>query len=80
MMLILLSASCTTTRKTEIYVPDLDFPHFPGLEGARAVTSTETAVPNAWLFALAEYKIKIMETQYFYEKVKERAENDTESD
>ena len=67
--LILLSASCTTTQKNEIYVPDIIFPEFPSLDGAYSIGATETVVPNAWLFKMAEYKILIDETQKNYEFV-----------
>ena len=65
--LIPLCLSCTTTQKTiETVVPDIAFPAFPSLDGAHAVSATETAVPNDWLFKLAEYKIRIEETEKNY--------------
>ena len=49
-------------------IPPLSFPEFPVLTDAvRDEESGRVSVPDGFLVALAEYKIKIAETQKNYE-------------
>ena len=73
--LTLLCLSCMTTQATTEYVvPEIDFPTFPILTGAYGINEVETVVPNSWLFKLAEYKIRIDETEKNYKTVKQICE------
>lgn len=60
----------TTQTEIKTVVPVVAFPAFPLLDGAYAISDTETAVPNSWIFKLAEYRILIEETQENYEKLR----------
>ena len=69
-MSALLLTCCATAKAAKTVVPDIVFPRFPSLDGAHPINATETAVPNSWLFKLAEYKILIEETEKNYSELK----------
>ena len=53
--------SCKTPRASGI--PRISFPAFPELSGAVSNRDGTVSVPEAWIMELAEYKIRIGETE-----------------
>lgn len=69
-LLVMLLMSCVSTRTEYIerlYVPSINFPIFPELElDEKGITVSED-----WILRLAEYKIRIEETEKNYNEMKE---------
>lgn len=71
MLLTTLLNSCATNSvKEKVLVPDLVFPVFPSLDGGKKNPDGTVSVPNEWLVRLAEYRIRIEETEKNYGDIK----------
>ena len=69
--LTMLLMSCESTKvEKECVVPELTFPVFPALSGEKKNGGGMTAVPDEWLIHLAEYRIRIEETEKTYNDIK----------
>lgn len=53
------------------YVPEITFPVFPTLDGGNENEDGSITVPAEWVLQLAEYKIRIEETEKNYNEIKE---------
>ena len=68
---LMLLVSCPSTKVIEkTVVPYVEFPEFPLAE---EMTQTEEGVlvPNQWIVDLAEYQIRIEETEKVYKRLYE---------
>ena len=66
----MLLMSCVSPEYIEKpFVPDLYFPDFPALEDYKRNGESVT-VTNEWIKKLAEYKIRIEETEKTYNDIK----------
>lgn len=74
MPLIMLLTSCVST-KIKYVVPDIDFPTFPLVENISNNGDGTVTVDSDWIVRLAEYSIKIKETEDNYMGIKELYEN-----
>ena len=76
--LFVLMTSCQSVRTEKIYiVPDVDFPAFPALE--REIQKDGSwIIPKESIDQLAEYYIKIQETEANYKELKELYEKEKE--
>ena len=66
MLLTMLLTSCVSNEVVYVdkpYIPDLDFPTFPVLEGGEDNGNSTVTVSSDWILRLAEYKIRIEETE-----------------
>lgn len=61
--------TCCQSAAKKIYVPELTFPPFPVLEGYER-TDGKVIVPEEWITSLAEYRIRIEETERNYREIK----------
>jgi len=77
-LLITLLTSCTTSTEyvSKPVVPGITFPIFPALENETINTDGSVTVPAEWIVRLAEYKIRIKETESNYNDLKALYEND----
>lgn len=66
----LLSSCASNSVKEKVLVPDLVFPVFPSLDGGKKNPDGTVSVPNEWLVRLAEYRIRIKETEKNYGDIK----------
>ena len=66
----LLSSCASNGSREKVFVPDLDFPVFPSLDGGVKNPDGTGSVPNEWLVRLAEYRIRIEETEKNYNDIK----------
>lgn len=66
----LLSCCATNSVKEKVLVPDLVFRVFPSLDGGKKNPDGTVSVPNEWLVRLAEYRIRIEETEKNYGDIK----------
>ena len=72
MLLQMLLVSCPSTKIIEKKtVPKIDFPEFPLAEEMTALGNGKVAVPEQWIVDLAEYQIKIEETERVYNSLAE---------
>lgn len=79
-LLAMLSMSCVTTKIEYIekpYVPEITFPIFPALPNYERKDGN-VVVSEDWIVRLAEYKIRIEETERNYNDLKELYESDSE--
>lgn len=78
MVLLPLMTSCQSVRVEHKYiVPDIDFPTFPALD--REINSDGSwTIPKEDVDALAEYYIKIQETEKNYNDIKRLLEKGEE--
>jgi len=65
----LLNCQSTTDVKKEMYIPEIIFPEFPVLEEYERKDGKIT-VPEEYILQLAEYKIRIEETEQNYNDIK----------
>ena len=74
--LCLLMTSCQSVRVENKYiVPDIDFPEFPALD--REINSDGSwTIPKEDVDALAEYYIRIQETEKNYNDIKRMLEKE----
>lgn len=73
MLSAMLLMSCRSTKIEYVekpVVPELVFPIFPSVEGAKRNDDGTVSVPNEWILRLAEYKIRIEETEKNYRDLK----------
>ena len=71
--------SCISDRIEYIekpYVPEISFPIFPELDGEKVGADGFVSVPSEWIVRLAEYKIRIEETEKNYNDLKALYEYD----
>ena len=57
-------------------MPEISFPIFPALEGESENADGSVTVPADWIVRLAEYKIRIEETEKNYNDLKALYESD----
>lgn len=79
-LLAMLSMSCVTTKIEYIekpYVPEITFPIFPALPNYERKDGN-VVVSEDWIVRIAEYKIRIEETERNYNDLKELYESDSE--
>lgn len=72
-LLTTLLMSCVSGRIEYIekpYVPEITFPAFPVLDGGEENADGNIVVPAEWILRLAEYKIRIEETEKNYNELK----------
>jgi hypothetical protein len=70
--------SCQSVKTEKVYiVPDVDFPVFPSLEREIHEDGSWT-IPKESIDQLAEYYIKIQETETNYKELKELYEKEKE--
>ena len=68
----MLLTSCLSTSYIEKpYVPPLTFPDFPVVEEYERNTDGSVTVSGEWIKRLAEYKIRIEETEKTYNEIKD---------
>lgn len=71
MLLTTLLSSCASNGTREkVFVPDLVFPVFPSLDGGIKNSDGTVSVSGEWLVRLAEYRIRIEETEKNYNDIK----------
>ncbi len=73
MLLATLLTSCASGRAEYIekpYVPEISFPLFPALENGVENADGTVSVPAEWIVELAEYRIRIEETEKNYSGLK----------
>lgn len=70
-LLAMLLPSCTSAEYVERpFVPEIVFPIFPALNGETRNADGTVSVPGEWLVRLAEYRIRIEETERNYNGIK----------
>lgn len=72
-------ATPTVVETARVVVPDLVFPPFPDLAGGEAVEGG-VIVPNDYVIRLAEYRVRIEETERNYLQIKGLYEDEREQD
>ena len=78
MVLFVLMTSCQSVKTEKVYiVPDVLFPKFPALEREIHEDGSWT-IPKESIDKLAEYYIKIQETETNYKELKELYEKEKE--
>lgn len=77
-VLLTLLTSCVSNTVTKFVVPDLDFPTFPLADTIEDNGDNTSTVDNQWLVRLAEYYIRINETENNYNDIKELYEKEKE--
>lgn len=70
-LLATLLTSCISTEYVaRPFVPEIVFPIFPALDGEERNADGTVSVPGEWLVRLAEYRIRIEETERNYNGIK----------
>ena len=69
-VLLTLLTSCVSNTVTKFVVPNLDFPTFPLADTIEDNGDNTSTVDNQWLVRLAEYSIRIQETEDDYNDIK----------
>lgn len=70
-LLIFLAACATKVEYIEKPVAvEISFPEFPDLKNAVKNDNGTVTVPDEWIKALAEYRIRIEETEENYSRIK----------
>lgn len=81
MLLLTLLTACTSTKIEYIekpYLPELNFPFFPGLyEDVRNPDDTVT-VPGTWVIRLREFQIHYEELEDNYNDFKKKYEGESD--
>ena len=76
MAICLLMTSCQSVKTEKVYiVPDVDFPTFPALDREIHEDGSWT-IPKESIDLLAEYYIKIQETEANYKELKDLYEKE----
>lgn len=76
MLLTMLLTSCVSTRtEYKFIVPDIDFPTFPLADEIRSIGNGKCEVDEDWIINIAEYSIRIQETENNYREIKKLYEN-----
>ena len=76
--LLMLLTSCVSNTVYKVVVPDIDFPIFPLAETIEDNGDGTSSVDNHWLVRIAEYYIRINETELNYKEIKEMYEKENE--
>ena len=74
-----LLTSCISIRTEYVdrpVVPEISFPIFPALENEVLNEDGSVTVPGEWIVRLAEYRIRIEETESSYSDLKNLYESD----
>lgn len=73
MLLAMLLTGCRLAKveRMEVDMPELVFPPFPVLEGAVRNADGTVTVSGEWLVRLAEYRIRIEETENDYRDIRD---------
>lgn len=66
----LLSCCASNGTREKVFVPDLVFPAFPSLDKGNENPDEMVSVSKKWLVRLAEYRIRIEETEKNYNDIK----------
>ena len=66
----LLSSCASNGTREKVFVPDLVFPVFPSLDNGVKNPDGTVSVSGEWLVRLAEYRIRIEETEKNYNDIK----------
>lgn len=66
----LLSSCASNGTREKVFVPDLVFPVFPSLDSGVKNPDEMVSVSKKWLIRLAEYRIRIEETEKNYNDIK----------
>ena len=70
-LLATLLTSCASVEYVDRpFVPEIVFPIFPALDGETRNADGTVSVPGEWLVRLAEYRIRIEETERNYNGIK----------
>ena len=69
-MSLMLLTACRSTKVEKTIVPYIEFPKFPLAEKMEQ-TPDGVLVPNDWIVELAEYQIRIEETENVYKRLYE---------
>lgn len=81
MLLLTLLTACTSTKIEYIekpYLPELNFPFFPGLYGDVRNPDDTVTVPGAWVIRLREFQIHYEELEDNYNDLKKKYEGESE--
>lgn len=70
MLLPMLLMNCKSAKIEKTRVPEIAFPIFPNLEGGSDNKDGTVTVSSDWLVRLAEYKLRIEETEKSYNDLK----------
>ena len=70
--------TCCVSTRTEYRVPELDWPKFPALEVGLDKGNGKVEVTDEWIVRLAEYRIRIEETEKNYNELKRLYEGSSE--
>lgn len=72
MLLIMLLTGCISTTEVvyKPYVPVLDFPIFPDLEGEERNADNTVTVPGEWIIRMQEFHIYYEELEKDYNDIK----------
>ena len=79
-MLLTMLLTCCVTKpvesvRLEYIIPELTFPIFPALTDAEKNEDGTISVSKDWIVLLAEYKIRIEETEKTYNDLRELYKN-----
>ena len=74
-LLITLLISCVSNTIYKTVVPELDFPTFPLADKITNNGDGTVTVDSEWIVQLAEYSIRISETENNYKEIKELYED-----
>lgn len=66
----LLSSCASNGTREKVFVPDLVFPIFPSFDSGVKNPDGTVSVSGEWLVRLAEYRIRIEETEKNYNDIK----------
>lgn len=75
MLSIMLLTSCVSKTVVKFIVPDVDFPIFPVADTMINNKDGTVTVDSEWVVKIAEYSIRIEETESNYKEIKELYEN-----
>ncbi len=70
--------TCCVSTRTEYRVPELNWPEFPALEEGLDKGNGRVEVTDEWIVRLAEYRIRIEETEKNYNELKRLYEGSSE--
>ena len=70
LLITLLSSCASNGTREKVFVPDLVFPVFPPLDSGVKNPDGTVSVSGEWLVRLAEYRIRIEETEKNYNDIK----------
>lgn len=74
-LLLMLLISCVSNTVYKTVVPEVSFPKFPRAESIFNNGDGTCTVSSDWIVQLAEYSIRIQETENNYKEIKELYED-----